>query len=189
MAIQIGAKPSPTFEQPIELLSDCHRRVESFLKALIVVTTQAGGGELSTPQRDALQTALRYFREAAPKHTADEEESLFPQMRAIGGAEAEAALAKIAALEADHQAAAPDHAVVEELGQKWLAQNELSADEVSQMRRALQRLQQMYERHIAIEDHEVFPLAKRVLDKQRLAQVGREMAARRGAKFHGFKFV
>jgi hemerythrin-like domain-containing protein len=189
MAIQIGAKPSPTFEQPIELLSDCHRRVESFLKALIVVTNQRAGGDLSTPQRDALQTALRYFREAAPKHTADEEESLFPQMRSIGSAEAEAALAKIAALEADHEAAEPDHALVEALGQKWLEQNELQADEVSQLRQALHRLQQMYERHIAIEDNEVFPLAKRVLDKQRLDQVGREMAARRGARFQGFKFV
>ena len=31
--------------------------------------------------RVALESALRYFREAAPKHTADEEESLFPRLR------------------------------------------------------------------------------------------------------------
>src|SRR6185436_17510081 len=104
MAIQIGAKPSPTFREPLALLSDCHRRVESFLRALILVTEQAQGGGLNSQQREALETALRYFREAAPKHTADEEESLFPRMREAGAAAGEA-LAKIQALEADHQVA------------------------------------------------------------------------------------
>ena len=37
-----------------------------------------------------------------------------------------------------------------------------------------------YARHIAIEDNEVFPLAGRVLSQDQLAQVGREMAQRRG---------
>jgi len=36
---------------------------------------------LTEETRAALESALRYFREAAPKHTADEEESLFPRMR------------------------------------------------------------------------------------------------------------
>ena len=55
-------------------------------------------------------TALRYFREAAPKHTADEELSLFPRMRACGGAEVEAALDRVAELEADHKRADQLHA-------------------------------------------------------------------------------
>jgi hypothetical protein len=55
--IQIGQKPSPTFQQPLELLSDCHRRVESFLRDLILVAEQARGGELNPQQRPALETA------------------------------------------------------------------------------------------------------------------------------------
>src|SRR6185436_3871226 len=98
MPIQIGQKPSPTFQEPLELLSDCHRRVESFLRALILVAEQARGGELNSQQREALETALRYFREAAPKHTADEEESLFPRMRALSDDATHEALAKIQAL-------------------------------------------------------------------------------------------
>jgi hypothetical protein len=39
---------------------------------------------LNEEQRGAFEAALRYFREAAPKHTADEEESLFPRLRRIG---------------------------------------------------------------------------------------------------------
>src|ERR1041385_88791 len=119
MAIQIGAKPSPTFAEPLELLSDCHRRVESFLRALIIVAEQGRGGQLDARQREGLQTALRYFREAAPKHTADEEESLFPRMRELGDAATREALAKIQALEADHQVARASHDAVDELGTKW----------------------------------------------------------------------
>ncbi len=183
MAIQIGAKPSPTFEQPLELLSDCHRRVESFLRALIIVAEQAKGGTLDARQREALETALRYFREAAPKHTADEEESLFPRMRALGDAAREA-LAKIDALEADHVTAKRDHDVVEQLGQKWLRNGSLHADAMQELTATLRNLHSIYEKHIAIEDNEVFPLAKKVVSAEELAEVGKEMAARRGQSVH-----
>ena len=182
MPIQIGQKPSPTFQQPLELLSDCHRRVESFLRALLLVAEQARGGELNPQQREALETALRYFREAAPRHTADEEESLFPRMRKLGDA-AHEALAKIQALEADHDVAKVSHDAVEQLGQQWLARGSLSADETSRLLNHLRKLQSIYEGHIAIEDKEIFPLAKEMLDAETLNDVGREMAERRGQNF------
>ena len=180
MAIQIGAKPSPTFSEPLELLSDCHRRVESFLRALIIVSEKARGGELDARHREALETALRYFREAAPKHTADEEESLFPRMRELGDAAAREALARIDALEADHIVAKRAHDLVETLGQKWLATGRLEAAELDEMLASLKELHAIYERHIAVEDTEIFPLAAKVLSKEKLAEVGREMARRRG---------
>jgi hemerythrin-like domain-containing protein len=183
MAIQIGQKPSPTFHQPLELLSDCHRRVESFLRALILVTEQARGSALDSPRQEALRTALRYFREAAPKHTADEEESLFPRLRELAEAGVKEALEKIEQLEADHDRADKDHQRVEKLGQKWLAQNRLEPDETAQMLEALRRLQSIYEKHIAIEDNEIFPLAGKVLDAETLKRIGREMADRRGQNF------
>jgi hemerythrin-like domain-containing protein len=178
--IQIGQKPSPTFQQPLELLSDCHRRVESFLRDLILVAEQARGGDLNPQQRAALETALRYFREAAPKHTADEEESLFPRMRGLGGTATREALAKIQALEADHQVAKVGHDAIEQLGQTWLTRGQLSADETARLIQQLRELTLIYERHIAIEDNEIFPLARTVFDAAVLREVGREMAARRG---------
>jgi hemerythrin-like domain-containing protein len=181
--IQIGQKLSPTFQEPLELLSDCHRRVESFLRALILVAEQARGGELNPQQREALETALRYFREAAPKHTADEEESLFPRMRDLGNGATREVLAKIQALEADHEVAKDGHDVVEQLGQKWLANRQLSGDETTRLLNDLRELQSIYERHIAVEDNEIFPLAKQVLDSNTLNDVGREMAERRGQNF------
>lgn len=180
MSIQIGAKPSPTFAQPLELLSDCHRRVESFLRALLLVTEQARGGTLDGRQREALETALRYFREAAPKHTADEEESLFPRLRELGDTATREALAKIDALEADHVVAGKEHQLVETLGQQWLAEGRLAEPEVARLAESLRHLHAIYERHIAVEDSEIFPLAGKVLPSAKLVEVGREMALRRG---------
>ena len=178
--IQIGQKPSPTFQQPLELLSDCHRRVESFLRALVLVAEQAQGGDLNGKQREALETALRYFREAAPKHTADEEESLFPRLRELNDSVAREALAKIVALEADHQIAKAAHDAVEELGQKWLTTGRLSSEETPRLIQHLRALASIYERHIAVEDNEIFPLAAQVLAPETLDDVGREMAKWRG---------
>jgi hypothetical protein len=79
MPVQIGAKAHP-FSDPTVLLSDCHRRIEMFLGALEGVASVIDR-PLTEETRAALESALRYFREAAPKHTADEEESLFPRMR------------------------------------------------------------------------------------------------------------
>lgn len=180
MAIQIGQKPSPTFQQPLELLSDCHRRIEMFLGALLLVTEQARGGTLNSQQREALETALRYFREAAPKHTADEEVSLFPRLRQLNPGATRDALTKIKALEADHEIASREHATVEQLGQRWLKHNSLLPEDVTLLITTLTTLQQTYVRHIDIEDNDIFPLASRILNMDQLAEVGREMAARRG---------
>ena len=180
MAIQIGQKPSPTFAQPLELLSDCHRRVESFLSALLLVCEQAQGGGLTLPQREALETALRYFREAAPKHTADEEDSLFPRIRELNDPDLQPLLAKIDALEADHQTARTEHDLVESLGHQWLLHGTLDHKETRRLAESLQKLHSIYEQHILIEDNEIFPLAAQRVPREQLAEVGREMARRRG---------
>src|ERR1044072_6324138 len=180
MPIQIGQKPSPTLQQPLEVLSDCHRRVESFLHGLLLVTEQAKGGKLNLRQGEALETGLRYFRDAAPKHTADEEDSLFPRMRQLGDGATRDALDKIEALESDHQRAKHGHEIVEELGHRWLADGHLSPEEAECLLDTLYELQALYEGHIAIEDNEIFPVARQVLDCEALSAVGCEMAVRRG---------
>jgi len=78
MPVQIGA-PAHNFSDPTGLLSDCHRRIEMFLRVLEGVALVIDR-PLTGESRSALESALRYFREAAPKHTADEEESLFPRL-------------------------------------------------------------------------------------------------------------
>lgn len=178
MPVQIGAQ-SHGFHEPIGLLSDCHRRIEMFLRALKSVAEHSGSA-LTEEARQTLASALRYFRDAAPKHNADEEESLFPRLRAVGGAEVNAALAELEKLEADHRWAEPLHAEVDQLGERWLRNATLSQPDAGRMRAAMDQLLVMYTRHIELEDRVVFPLADRVLPPAAKAQIAAEMAARRG---------
>src|SRR5512135_2073676 len=113
MPVQIGQKSPEMKSDPLALLSDCHRRVEMFL-GVLKAASALNGRELNEDERPSLDNALRYFREAAPKHTADEEQSLFPRMRQTGSAEAQNALAELERLEADHRWADPLHARVEQ---------------------------------------------------------------------------
>ena len=81
MPISIGATQESSFANPIGLLTDCHRRIERFLGVLVRVAAEARGRPLNAERRQAMETALSYFRRAAPLHTADEEEDLFPELR------------------------------------------------------------------------------------------------------------
>lgn len=115
MAVQIGAS-AHSFSNPTGLLSDCHRRIEMFLGTLQAVA-QVINRPLSDDVAGPLRSALRYFREAAPSHTADEEDSLFPRLRQVRHPDVQMALDQLESLEKDHQWAAPLHADVECLGQ------------------------------------------------------------------------
>ncbi|HOA75425.1 MAG TPA: hemerythrin domain-containing protein [Phycisphaerae bacterium] len=180
MPIQIGGRPDAGFDEPLRLLSDCHRRIERFLGILAHVTRTLQGGELDPESRRALESALRYFRVAAPNHTADEEESLFPRLRSTSAGQDPALMAVVSRLEHDHQAVRGGHDVVERLGRQWLERNHLAADETRELLEHIEALEQAYAEHIHLEDAEVFPAAGRLLDSRELADVGREMASRRG---------
>ena len=182
--IQIGAPLAHDFSNPLGVLSDCHRRVEHFLLLLITVSDQARGGGLNAAQRDALEVARRYFAEAAPKHTADEEESLFPLLRASRHPDAPEAVAIAATLSQDHADAAVHHAAVDALASRWLSDGHLVSAAARALAAHLAHLAAMYRSHIAVEDGDLFPLARRVLTPTALATLGHEMAQRRGVQEH-----
>ncbi len=179
MPITIGAKRESDFTDPIGMLGDCHRRIERFLNVLVSVAKE-NGGPLDEEQKTALATSLRYFREAAPKHTADEEESLFPRLRQTGEAEAIALLERMESLERDHECASKAHDDVDQMGQRWLDQGSLNSVDAARLVRVLDSLASLYRRHIEIEDSEVFPAASKILSAADRKSVGEEMAGRRG---------
>jgi len=188
MSIQLGAAPESSFDDPLGLLSDCHRRIERFLRQLLAVTDR--GPKLDDDARHALEVALRYFREAAPRHTRDEEDSLFPRLRASGDPQARQALAIVEALESDHATADAAHAEVDKIGMAWLEGGVIDTDNLTRLRQLLTDLQSLYAHHIDIEDNTLFPAAGRVLSRDSIADVGREMAERRGidlGSLQGFK--
>ncbi len=177
MPVQIGAKVHD-FSNPTALLQDCHGRILFFLGALEAVAKVLDCAYDEAAAR-SLSTALQYFREAAPKHNADEEESLFPRLRRLGHPQLDSIRAHLQALESEHQWAAPLHAEVDRLGRQYLAKKQLSAAEIEKFRAAVAQLAGMYRDHIRLEDELIFPAAARLLSAAECAAIAREMAARR----------
>ncbi|MCC6391119.1 MAG: hemerythrin domain-containing protein [Bryobacterales bacterium] len=180
MPVIIGAKRESNFTDPIGMLGDCHGRIVRFLQVLVTLSSHVNGGQLNSEQRSALATSLLYFREAAPKHTADEEESLFPRLRRLRKPETAALLAKVDSLEEEHACADRSHAEVDRLGQLWLQQGQLPAEDAARFSVLVNQLSELYRRHIGIEDREVFPFAAAALAAEDREAIGAEMAARRG---------
>jgi hemerythrin-like domain-containing protein len=180
MPVQLGTRGQPGFDEPIALMMDCHRRIESFLGVLERVADQFAGGPLDGEASAAVRKALRYFREAAPRHTADEEDSLFPEIRRVDSPEAAALLERAAVLEAQHRQAEALHDRVHSLLERWLDEGRLDAAAGTTLRDALSALRLIYHEHIAYEDHTLFPAAQRLLDPEAIARVGQAMAERRG---------
>jgi hemerythrin-like domain-containing protein len=180
MPVIIGAKPGGDFSNPMGLLTDCHRRIERFLGVLVKVAEQAQGAAMTPLQKEEWLRALEYFRNAAPRHTADEEESLFPRLRQIDEQRVKDALAKMQELEDDHVQANGWHDEVDRLGRRWLADGTLAREEAERLTDVLARLTALYEHHLPLEDETIFPLATAVLPHTEKARMGVEMAQRRG---------
>src|ERR1035437_1578539 len=131
MAVQIGAKPDSGFDDPIGMLIDYHRRIERFLHMLCAVVNRGESRALTDEEAKAVQSALQYFRVGGQRHTADEEESLFPRLRAESTA---GNFEEIGGLENDHRNANDLHATVDTLYSAWIAAGHLSLEEERRMR-------------------------------------------------------
>ena len=107
------------------------------------------------------------------------EESLFPRLRETRDGAAAHAFEVLARLERDHDDAEQHHRAVDTLGRRWLAAGSLDPVAAGALRAHLAALQAIYQEHIDLEDRELFPTAARLLSSGQLAEVGREMAARR----------
>jgi len=175
MAIQIGAKPDSGFDDPIGMLKDCHRRIESFLGILCVVVDRAQGRSISDEERDAIKAALQYFRTGGQRHTADEEESLFPRLRKSNAK----LFAEIDRLQGNHREANDLHGTVERLYSTWIDTGVLGLEETLLLLSQTARLKQLYSDHIQVEESVVFARAIHVLDTHAIAAIGTEFRFRR----------
>ncbi len=176
MAIQIGAKPDSGFDDPIGMLIDCHRRIERFLHILSVVAERAAGRALTKEEAAAIQSALHYFRVGGVRHTADEEESLFPRLREEFAARR---VEGLGGLENDHRSANELHAETDTLFTEWIAAGSLSSVDAQKLRNDMKQLNRLYEEHIQVEEKIIFPRAAEILDSRTIAAIGQEFYARR----------
>jgi hemerythrin-like domain-containing protein len=180
MPVVLGRRTEHGFDEPLGLMTDCHRRIEHFLGILVRVVEECRGRALPDEHRRAAEASLKYFDIAAPRHTEDEERTLFPRLRKLNQPGLNEALVKLGELEADHRVASAMHTQVRSGFQCWLASGSLPDAEAQKLAETLAALQALYGRHIEVEEREVFPLASTVLSQDQLVQVGKEMTDRRG---------
>jgi len=179
MTLMPGNPPLADFDQPLDMLQDCHRRVERFL-AMLARAGDEAPSPLDAEWRNALHAALEYFANAAPLHTQDEEHSLFPRLRTHANRpDVATALEVVDRLEHEHDEAAILHAEHDRIGRSWLARGDVDAADRRRFVELSTRLQAIYVEHIRAEDEHVFVTARSALGPDELQAIGDEMRARR----------
>ncbi|TWU45886.1 Hemerythrin HHE cation binding domain protein [Novipirellula aureliae] len=180
MTVQINAKPLADFDRPIDMLVDCHRRIEHFLGVIVRVLERYASQPLDSEARQALAAALQYFKISAPKHTADEEQSLFPRMQSVGAITPKTN-ELLEQLRQDHQTADELQGRIDRILEQWLASDDsLPADSLATLRADLAELKNHYAAHIHMEEEQIFPSAAKALSENQLREMGTEMRSRRG---------
>ncbi len=188
MASAPGRKPlslfdTPAgFDDPLEMLVGCHRRIEKQLQTMKRLREHLQSKGVDAEATSAAEAILRYFGTAAVHHHEDEEKDLFPllERRIDDAQEAERFAALRAQLEGEHRemeaAWARVRKPLEGIAEGLVRQ--LPAADVDAFTRA-------YESHIAREEGAVTTLFGRWIGQADRETLGRAMAARRGVRRPG----
>ena len=164
------------FDEPLEMLQGCHRRIERQLETLRRLRIHLAERGVDPEASVAAQAVLRYFALAAANHHEDEEKDLFPMLEAriADAGEADRFRAFREGLENDHRALEAAWARV----RKPL---EAIADGLSRPLpdADVQAFVSAYERHILAEEATLLELCNRWLGDADRETLGRAMAARR----------
>lgn len=168
--------PGAGFDQPFEMLSACHERVQRTLDLLQRLQTYLQEHGVDDSARQAARDVLRYFDVAAPLHHEDEERHIFPPLLQPGVDAATQAVVR--QLQHDHTAMSACWA---QARQPLLA---LAGGEIDSFLIAeqalLMRFAALYDEHIRHEEDHIYPAARAAADDRTQQAMGREMAARRG---------
>ncbi|MDO8350156.1 MAG: hemerythrin domain-containing protein [Gallionella sp.] len=174
----ISGATAPSFDHPLEMLRACHGKILRQCDTLQKLAEHLERKGCDQQVQQAAQGILRYFDTAGQFHHQDEEQDLFPALRAAAGADNLTLSALLERLLAEHvfmlaawEALQPVLLKLAQGNQAMLTA-ELSENFIAR-----------YTDHIAIENAELLPLAARLLDLQQMELIGRRMAERRGAKF------
>lgn len=168
--------PGASFEVPLEMISACHRRVESQCATLRRLVPHLAQHGVDAAARSAATAVMRYFDTAAKDHHADEETDLFPALiESMAGSDAVCLHDIVDALTAEHR----------QLEAHWrhvrARLEPIAAGEAASLASEdVEPLITLYERHIDREEKELLPMAARLLSDDALEVVGRAMRERRG---------
>ena len=166
----------PGFDQPIAVLKHCHDKIRKQLTTLQNLLGHLGQNGNTPEAQQAAKAVLQYFNKAAHLHHDDEEQDLMPMLQLTATGEDAALLATLVPdILADHQ----------RMDQAWLTlrpeldviaagtDSQLSHDGVRDYIAA-------YQAHMAKEEGQLAPMAKRLFSAQQMEQLGTAMQRRRG---------
>lgn len=165
------------FDDPLEMLLGCHRRIEKQLETLKRLSGHLRANGIDAEASAAAQAVLRYFRKAAADHHQDEEVDVFPLLGLrISQPDESGRFRELRAqLEAEHR----------EIDAMWARLRKPLEGLAEGLMRTLpeadvQTFAAAYAKHIAVEEAALRELIGRWLDARDLEALGRAMAARRG---------
>ena len=172
---------APGFNQPLDLLSACHRRIIGFTEILQKIPHHLAQHGADLDAKQAAERVLKYFDSAGILHHDDEEKDLFPVLRAAALQQGnKAIIALLEDLVAQH----------EEMIEAWqelhphlqaLARSEL----VVSIEKPIDRFVTLYSNHIPLEESFLLPYAERTLDVLQIKALGNAMARRRNVDYGG----
>ena len=172
----LGVSPAPSFAQPFEMMCACHEKMLRTLGLLERLRAHLAGHGADEQARQAARDVMRYFDKAAPQHHRDEEMYVFPPLLAGQDAATKAVVERLQQEHARMEAGwASARVVLEAIADGTLFRLDASAQA------ALDAFAGLYAGHIAAEEQIVYPAAAALLDADAITEMGREMAARRGA--------
>lgn len=169
-----AAAPSP--DNVEEFLMACHRRIEQRLDVL-----ERAAGALETNREDALaafESVFRFLDSSGALHTEDEEDSVFPRLRARMESGERIFLAE---LEHDHAEAGVIYRHLRSLVER-AAEGGMDA---AAIRGAAGELAALYRKHIASEDAALTEYTRRFLAPPDREAIASEMRARRSSPGNG----
>lgn len=168
----LNATPAPGFDDPLAMLQACHGRITAQCTTLRKLQAHLPSHGNDEQALQAARAILHYFDTAGQFHHQDEEQDLFPALRACGDATVKQHLERLLAehqgLEACWHALRPQLATIAE------RHGDALDDAV------VEPFIAGYAAHIAFENETLLPLARALLDTTTLQRIGRSMAARRG---------
>ena len=176
-----NARPSPFdatvgFDDPLEMLLACHRRIEKQLETLKRLRAHLDTGAMDAEASRAAQAVLRYFPRSATHHHEDEEKDVFPllEQRITDAGERARFGALREELERDHR----------EIESQWARLKKPLEGIAEGLPRVLpasdvHAFVAAYARHILAEESALQEYFDRWLNEDDRRELGRSMSARR----------
>lgn len=164
--------PAPSFDSPLDMLHACHNRIMDQCATLQKLLQHLPVHGCDVQAQQAAKAIMRYFDTAGKFHHQDEEENLFPLLRATQNADADELIKRLL----------DDHKAMEAA---WLnLRNQLQGiaggHSATLDRSIVADFSLAYDHHIMLENTKLLPLADQLLNRQQLQDLGKKMAARRG---------